>query len=60
MEGGDQIGRGKVTPVRSVVSLDSGAMAGDGWRSWNTVYGPRIHEPKTPGERERGRNDYLG
>jgi len=28
-------------------------MAGGGRRAWNMAYGPRIHEPKTPGERER-------
>ena len=38
--------------------LHDGTMAGDGQRSWNTVYEPRIHEPKTPGE--RGDDGELG
>ena len=33
-------GREKETPARSAASPDGGAMAGDGRRSWNTVYGP--------------------
>ena len=44
-------GRGKEMPVRSAVSSDGGAMAEGGWRAWNMAYGPRIHKPKTPGER---------